>query len=112
MSFEELMDMPLRDARALDEQLAAPQWLAEQEDLDIPLWARPQEAGAAKLPGDPGAKLKPKGGGHRVKLEDHTPAIKKMLAKNRNRSQYGPNFRNQDQEEAVRYFYADHSDIS
>jgi len=59
---------------------------------------------------DPSAAMKPKGGGKEINLPDLSPAIRKMLAKNKNRSQMGPNFRDDSTERATRFYYADHGD--
>lgn len=89
-----LLDMPLSEAKALDHVLfetADPDY--EQEIMDSLRLADGRMDTIRHRTNDPAAQLKPKAGGKRMRLMDYGPAIKRMLATNRNRSQAGPNFR-------------------
>lgn len=89
-----LLDMSLSDARALDQALfetADPDF--EREIMDSLRLSDGRDQSIRHRSNDPAANLKPRGTGKKTKLQDYGPAIKKMLASNRNRSQAGPNFR-------------------
>lgn len=107
-----LADMSLSDARQLDQayEISNPYDELGRIEALLPLGAFRQDAPSQPLRGDPSAALKPKGSGKKLKVDDYSDSVRKMLAKNKNRSQYGPNFRNDDTDNMVRMLYADHTD--
>jgi hypothetical protein len=108
-----ISNLSLSDAMALDQQYEETDPYAElgRIEAELPLGLFGQSAPSVPLSGDASARLKPKGGGKKVEVQDYSPAIRKMLERNKNRSQQGMNWRDEVADDMVRSFYADHSDI-
>lgn len=68
------------------------EWLFADSVDDLPLGYGLYDEGRPQPKNDDGSKLKPKGGGKEVKVEDYGPAIRKMLKANAGKSQYGMHF--------------------
>jgi len=108
-----ISEMGLSEAQELDQSYERGDpysWLGQLE-AEMPLGILRRDERGVPLPGDPSRQLRPQGGGKRVDLPDYSPAVKKMLERNKNRSQHGPNWRDNEHDDMQRWFYADHSDL-
>jgi len=105
--------IPLSELKRMNDELEGrPVDLIGMLEAHAPLAARQGMFPSASLVGDPASRLKPKGSGKRVSVPNLSPAVQKMLAKNKGKSQYGPNFRTDDDENLTRLYYADLRDDS
>jgi hypothetical protein len=100
--------IPLSQLKAMNDQLeGSPLDLIGMMEAQEPLRTRQNIFPSVPLEADPSGALRPKGSGKRTKLLDLSPAIKKMLARNKGKSQYGPNFRTDESDNTTRLYYAD-----
>jgi hypothetical protein len=108
-----ISDLPLSDAIRMDQDYANlqdPYDAIGAMEAGLPLGAGRYDAGKAYGSNDPSAKMKPKAGGKEMKLPDYGEAVKKMLARNKNRSQMGKMWLDDTRDQMQRFYYADHGD--
>ena len=108
-----LDSMTLSDGRELDSLGSDdPYDLMGEIEAQMPLSLLREHAPSVALPGDPSSSLKPKAGGKKMKMQDYGPAIQKMLARNKNRSQFGKLWLDDEAQNTTRMYYANHGDDS